>query len=184
MKNAIIFHGTLGSPKGNWFQWLKNKLMKKGWKVWVPKLPVPNKPRITRSAKYVLRHMSWQLNSESVLIGHSSGPAVILGILSMLPNDIVVKKCIFVGAFTKSDWEPNSEFFDCKFDFPKIKKKAKEFILIHADNDPYTPLKQAENLSRELGGELIVKHGQGHFNLEARKQYKQFPFILELLEEK
>ncbi len=38
MKTAIILHGTLGSPDGNWFQWLKEQLEEKGFMVWLPPL--------------------------------------------------------------------------------------------------------------------------------------------------
>ena len=131
MKNALILHGTLGSPKENWFQWLKKELQRKEYKVWVPKLPKPEKPRVSRNVKYILKNEKWKFNSDSVLIGHSSGPATILGILNELPENVIVNKCIFVSAFTESDWEPNAELFDYEYDLGKIKKKAKEFILIH-----------------------------------------------------
>ena len=182
MKNAIILHGTLGSPKGNWFQWLKSELQTKGYKVWVPKLPTPAKPRISRNVKYILYNKNWKLNPESILIGHSSGPATILGLLNKLPDGVFVNKCIFVAPFTKSSWEPNSELFDYKFDYKKIKSKAKKFIIIHSDTDPYTPLNQPTDLARKLGAKLIIKKGEGHFNLEKGPQYRKFPFLLTLVD--
>ena len=182
MKNAIIIHGTGGSPTGNWFQWLKKELQFKGYKVWVPKLPNPGKPRVSKNVAYILNNKKWKFNSDSVLIGHSSGPLTILGILSELPDDIVVKKCILVAPFTKSDWEPNSELFDYNFDFAKIKSRSKKFIVIHSDTDPYTPLDQPTKLARRLGAELIIKNGEGHFNLEKGPQYKKFPFLLTLID--
>lgn len=182
MKNAIILHGTLGSPKGNWFQWLKEELKNKGYKVWVPKLPTPGKPKISRNVKYVLSNKRWKFSSDSVLIGHSSAPLTILGILNELPDDIIVNKCIFVAPFTKSDWEPNSELFDYNFDFAKIRSKAKQFIVIHSDTDPYTPLDQPTNLAKKLGARLIIKNNEGHFNLEKGPQYKKFPFLLTLID--
>ena len=36
----------------------------------------------------------------------------------------------------------------------------------------------------QVNGKLIVKKGQGHFNLEKGPEYKQFPFLLEVLGEK
>ncbi|KKQ42466.1 MAG: hypothetical protein US60_C0017G0016 [Microgenomates group bacterium GW2011_GWC1_37_8] len=183
MKNALILHGTQGSPRTNWFQWLKKELEKKGYKVWVPKLPKPEKPRVSRNVKYIFNNKNWQFNSESILIGHSSGPATILGLLDELPDEIIVNKCIFISAFTEDDWEPNVELFDYNYDFRKIKTKAKKFILIHSDNDPYVPLKQSKDLAVKLNGKLIMEKGQGHFNLEKSPQYKKFPLLLKLIDE-
>jgi len=182
MKNVLIVHGTQGSPNGNWFQWLKKQLQNRRYKVWVPKLPTPGKPRISRNVKYILANKKWKFDSESVLIGHSSGPVTILGLLNELPENIIVEKCILVAPFTKSDWEPNSELFDYDFDFENIKKKSRKFIIIHSDTDPYTPLDQPKELARKLGAELIIKKGEGHFNLEKGPQYKKFPLLLDLID--
>ena len=38
---ALIFHGTHGSPEGNWFPWLHGELISKGWDVDVPAFPTP-----------------------------------------------------------------------------------------------------------------------------------------------
>ena len=38
---ALIFHGTMGSPNGNWFPWLQSELISKGWDVDVPAFPTP-----------------------------------------------------------------------------------------------------------------------------------------------
>jgi len=40
-------------------------------------------------------------------------------------------------------------------------------------------LSHAQYLKEKLDAELIVKKGQGHFNLEVGPQYKQFPELLE-----
>jgi len=182
MKNVLILHGTLGSPRGNWFQWLKQSLREKGYKVWVPRLPKSNKPRVTRNIKYILDNKRWKFNRDSILIGHSSGPATILGLLNELPKGIVVDKCIFVAPFTKSDWEPNSELFDYNYDFEDIKKRARHFVIIHSDTDPYTSLDQPRKLTERLGAQLIIKKDEGHFNLERSLNYRKFPFILTLIQ--
>lgn len=181
MKNILILHGTQGSPRGNWFQWLRRELQKRKYKVWVPKLPNPGKPRISKNVKYVSANKRWNFNAQSILVGHSSAPLTILGILNELPEGTVVDKCILVAPLTKSDWEPNSELFDYDFDFKKIRTKAKHFIIIHSDTDPYTPLDQPKDLAKKLGAKLIIKKNEGHFNLEKGPQYKKFPFLLDLI---
>jgi len=39
-KDAIILHGTMGSPEGNWFPWLKSQL-ENDYNVYVPQFPTP-----------------------------------------------------------------------------------------------------------------------------------------------
>ena len=150
--------------------------------MWVPKLPTPYKPRVSRNVKYILDNRKWKFNPESILVGHSSGPVTILGLLNELPDNVMVRKCVLIAPFTKSDWEPNSELFDYDFNFEKIKKKSKEFIILHSDTDPYTPLDQPRELAKKLNAKLIVKKGEGHFNLEKGPQYKKFPFLLNLID--
>jgi len=51
-----------------------------------------------------------------------------------------------------------------------------------SDNDPYQcGTDQGKIMQEHLGGKLIVKPGEAHFNLEKGEQYKQFPFILKLI---
>lgn len=187
MKNALILHGTFGHPDENWFPWLKEELEKKGYKVWVPLLPQPEKPNMQRYNQFIF-NSDWKFDSESVLIGHSSGAVAILGILQELPADVVVDTCILVGSFKDTDpftetvKEACSELFTIKLDFGKIKKQAKRFIFVHSDDDPYCPLAHAEYLAEKLNGELIVKKGQKHFSVSSfGPEYRQVPFLLDLL---
>jgi predicted alpha/beta hydrolase family esterase len=46
VKRAIILHGTLGSPEGNWFRWLEQKLKEAGLGVWLPQLPDADQPSL------------------------------------------------------------------------------------------------------------------------------------------
>lgn len=39
--NAFIFHGTAGSPDGNWFPWAKRELEAVGIPTTVPRFPTP-----------------------------------------------------------------------------------------------------------------------------------------------
>lgn len=183
MKNALILHGTGGFPTENWFDWLKTELEEKDWKVWVPQLPEADTPNIARYNEFLLNENDWEFNTESILVGHSSGAVAILGLLQVLPDNIKVDKCYLVGAFKNSlDWDALEGLFENPFDFEIIKKKANKFIFIHSDDDPYCPLDHAEYLAKELDGELIVKEGQKHFSVGSfGDYYKEFPFLLDLI---
>jgi len=182
MKNALILHGTGNNHKGNWFPWLKNELEKKGYKVWVPDLPNSEQANVKRYNKFIFANKDWEFNNDSVIIGHSSGAVAILGLLQKLPDNVRVNRCILVASFMNDFGNPDfSGLFEEPFDFEKIKTKSNKFIIVHSDDDPYCPLSHAEYFAEKLGGELIVKKGQGHFNLEKGPQYKKFPFILSLL---
>lgn len=177
MKNALILHGTANNHTGNWFPWLTEELENRGWKVFCPDLPHAERPNIKRYTEYILDH--WTLDSESVIVGHSSGAVEILGLLSRLPNDSAIAQAILVSGFTDNLGDVKSELFLEPFDYDRIRKKAKKFVIFHSDTDPYVPLHHGEKLASLLEGELIVLKGQGHFNLEQGPEYKKFPILLE-----
>jgi predicted alpha/beta hydrolase family esterase len=182
MKRVLILHGTGGNSGSNWFPWLRKELEARGLKVWVPDLPMADRPSITRYNDFILKNKEWKFDEESVLVGHSSGAVAILGLLQELPENKKVDTCILVGAFKDNlNWEALDELFEKPFDFEKIKNKARRFVFIHSDNDPYCPLEHAKHLSNKLEGKLIVKKEQGHFNLEVGEQYREFPLILEIM---
>jgi len=186
MKNALILHGTDGTPKAHWYDWLRVELEKKNWKVWVPQLPHAEKPNMRRYLKFILGNTAWKFDSDSVIIGHSSGAVTILGLLQNLPEDIVVDTCLLVGAFRDDlNWESLGELFWDPFDFEKIKKHAQRIIFIHSDDDPFCPLEGAKYLSEQLGAELRVIPEQKHISIgTAGEKYKEFPLLVKILEEK
>jgi predicted alpha/beta hydrolase family esterase len=181
MKNALILHGTDDNPQANWFPWLKTELEKKNYHVWLPHLPQADRPNISRYNK-VLLHNDFDYQN-AYIIGHSSGAVAALGLLQKLPDDVQIDTCIMVGSF-KDDlgWEVLKELFLEPFDFEKIKKHAKKFILVHATDDPYCPLEHAQYLSEKLNGELIILPDQKHFSTgTAGEKYRKFPFLLDLI---
>jgi predicted alpha/beta hydrolase family esterase len=182
MKKALILHGTKGYPAQNWFIWLKNELENKGYKVWLPQLPQADFPNITRYNKFISENKPWDLDDETILIGHSSGAVEILGLLN--ETDTKVGICILVGVFKDDlDWENLKGLFEKPFDFEKIKNQAKKFIFIHSDDDPYCPLDHARFLVEKLNGQLVIMPGFKHFSISTGgERFKQFPEILEFIQ--
>ncbi len=184
MKKALILHGTDDSHLANWFPWLKDQLEFKGFQVWVPDLPRAEKPNLKRYNQFLLSNSPWPVDQDTILIGHSSGAVAILGLLQALPPEIQVNTCYLVSAFKDTlGWDALDEFFNIPISFKKIKSKASKFIFIHSDDDPHVPLEHAQYLSKQVAGQLIIKKGQKHFSVSSfGEQYRQFPFLLELIE--
>jgi uncharacterized protein len=181
MKNAIILHGTANTPEGNWFRSLEDELQKLGYEVWLPQLPDAQLPDAQKYNQLLLNH-GFDFNSQTILVGHSSGAVSILNLLQELPQGTKIKAAFLIGAFKGPLGKENrSSLFPKPFNFEKLKSRCNKYIFIHSDNDPYCPQQDAQYLSKMLGGELKVQKGQGHFNLEAGPQYKQFPYLLELI---
>lgn len=186
MKNALILHGTMGNSNENWLPWLKGELENKGFTVWLPDLPGSNEPKLEKYNQFVFGNKDWEFNSDSVIVGHSSGAVASLALLNELPDGVTIDTVILVSIFEKNSpggqWEANVNLFDYKFDIEKIKSKAKRFILLISDNDKYCPVEYVKDLGKKLGGEVVVTSGDGHFSASSGgEKYKKLPTLLNYL---
>lgn len=183
MKKALLLHGTDGDSQDNWIPWLKTQLESNGYEVWSPDLPESNAPNTERYNKYILDNKQFQLDQDTIVIGHSSGAVAILGLLEALPENTSVHACYLVGSF-KNDlgWDSLKQLFTKPLDFDRIKSKSRLWYFLHSDNDPYCPLDHARYLHEQIGGDLIVLPGQKHFNVSTYgEEYRQFPYLYHLI---
>ena len=101
MTNVFIIHGAYGHPNENWFPWLKSELEKLGCKVFVPKFPTPENQSLENWLK-VFKDYKQYLNENSIVVGHSLGPAFLLNILENLDKPI---KAAFLFLVLLVYWE-------------------------------------------------------------------------------
>lgn len=180
MKNVLILHGTDNTSQGNWFPWLKKELEVNGYFVWCPDLPHADHPDQDNYFHVLLENPDWHFDNESIIVGHSSGGVAAYKLLQHLPDGVVINKCITVGAsYVRHGEDPIQGLFKEPFDFDKIKKHAKKFIVFQSNDDPHVPLEDGKLFAIALDAEEVFPSGQGHFNLEKGPQYKQFPELLE-----
>jgi predicted alpha/beta hydrolase family esterase len=181
VKKAVILHGTQGSPEGNWFRWLEGELSSRGLKVWLPALPSAEQPSLRRWAEFVSHNVPFDLDDETVIIGHSSGAILSLILTQEAATKLGGVVAISVFHDNSLGWDANNKLFDVELDYEKIKSNAGSLLFVHSDNDPYVPLEQAKYVADNCQAEIIVVPGQGHFNLEASEAYTQFQLLLDLL---
>lgn len=117
-----------------------------------------------------------------VLIGHSLGCPTILRLLERFEKGEKVKAAILVAGFAKDLHIPELQNFVYKeFDWEKIRKGAKKFIVISSDDDPFIELAEGERIANLLGAEFIVERGAGHIN--EGSGFTEYPRLLALLAE-
>ncbi len=167
----------MGSPEGNWFRWLEGELFERGYNVWLPELPRAEKPSLAEWREYVLQNCPFDIDGDTMIVGHSSGAILALIVAQSVEE---VSRVIAVSVFHDNslNWDANSRLFDVEFDWQKLAAIHDKFTFIHSDNDPYVSLDQAQFVANKCGAELVLIPNQGHFNLEFSPKYREFPELL------
>ncbi len=181
MKKALIFHGTHGSPQGNWFPWLQDELMMQGWQVAVPKLPTPKGQSLSGWVEALEEQVPGYQDAD-VIFGHSCGGAFALRLLEqskITPEKTILISTVIDEISNKEFDKLNKSFIDTPFQWDKIKTSCDDIVVFHGDNDPYVSLSQAETISKNLDAPLNIIKGGGHLN--ANSGFDTFPEMLDIL---
>lgn len=185
VKNALILHGTDFAKTqkqhlNNWYPWLKMELESLKYMVWLPELPGAWEPNLEYYWYYL---KGFYYNSESILIGHSSGGTAILGILNELPQNTTLNTVITVAGFLNDKSGVCGKLFSKTWDWDKIKSHAKHFLIIGSNDDPYIEHEQTEMIAKKLDVEPIILDSKKHFSLKTNPDMSQFPELLDLIKE-
>jgi len=178
MAEVFIVHGSYGSPEENWFPWLKSELEKAGCWVHAPRFPTPRGQSLASWTR-VFASFEGTLKDDAVFIGHSVGCAFILSLLEKLERP--ARAAFLVAGWTGSLGIPrfdtiNRSFAERQFDWDRIRAGCRQFHVYASDNDPYVPLGLSAGLAKNLGAQLNLIKGGGHFNDAAG--YKRFGVLL------
>lgn len=182
--NIAVFHGTGGSPTGNWFPWVQDTFGSTHT-VTIPTLPTPlHQSRDAWAATTTAQVPN--LDTYDVLIGHSCGASFLphLILSQNLNPKTVIMVSAFSGAIGLPDYDAlNKTFFlsdDLLHQFRLyIDQHHIRTILYHGDNDPYVPLIQAQHLAACLNTPLRIIQNGGHLNAEFG--YTTFSELLEYI---
>jgi predicted alpha/beta hydrolase family esterase len=178
MQKVYIIHGYKGVPNGGWRPWLMGELNKKDIFACVLEMPTPNTP-VKREWVKTIRDIVKEQTSEVYLVGHSLGVRAILSYLETVDSPIAGAVLVSGRYYSASDNPSLSSFYEEPIDISKIKSLSKNFVVIHGDNDPHTPLSDAERFAKEIDAEFIViadgKHLSGHDGFD------KFPEVRDVL---
>ena len=174
MKRVFLIHGWDGSPEEPMHVWIKKTLEEKGFEVYVPSMPNPEKPEIKSWIKKI-KEIVGQLNKEDIFIGHSIGCQAVLRYIEKLYKNERVKKVILIAPWMYLDKKTIEEegkesikiakpWVETPIDFEKIKTHCNEFIGIFSYNDPYVPLSNADIFKKNLDTKVLILKNRGHFD--------------------
>lgn len=194
----VIFHGVYGSPKANWFPYIKNQFEGIDQKVIAIQFPVDDWDEVTEAGPQVppknINLQNWlsvfkkqilpQLdkNNRICFIGHSLGCVFILHILNTF--NISLDSAIFVSPFLEklnTVWQidhANKSFYKTDFNFKKLQNLLPISYILHSDNDPYVKMKYITRFIKKINGIPILVKGAKHMNAEAG--FTKFPLVFEL----
>lgn len=197
----VIFHGSFGTPEGNWFPYLKSELEKQGHTVLVPAFPVDTWERITELGEdhpsEIQNLSNWTQTFENEVlpkldrnqpicfVGHSLAPVFILHMVDK--HNLHLANAIFVAPFLEHlgrSWQidvVNKSFYKKDFDFEKLRSLIPHSYVIYSDNDPHVPVERAKAFAEALHSEEVLVKGGGHLNETAG--FTKFPLLLTLINE-
>ena len=175
---VVIVHGSYGAPTGNWFPWLKKELEAQSCQVVAPHFPTPEGQNLQNWLD-IFKKEAGELSSDTILIGHSIGPALILRLLEQAQSEVRASYLVsgWIGELGLSEFDPLTEsFFEKPFDWKSIRKNCPIFKLYHGTDDPYVPLQKGMELAIELGATLKIVADGGHLNADSN--YNSFDLLL------
>lgn len=183
MKTAIIIHGmptkesyydlnTDSQSSSHWLPWLQQELLRKDILAQTPKMPIPYDPVYSDWKKMFER---FDLNEETILVGHSCGGGFILRYLS--EENIHVDKVVLVAPWVDPDRYLNTGMFDFTLD-RKLATKTKGLTIFESTNDIDEVQKSINIIKDSVNNiKIITFKNYGHFCLSDMNTEK-FPELL------
>lgn len=145
-------HGWADDPTKGWIAWLVKELTNQGIAASAPFMRQSKNSQLDDWVALLRRETS-RLDAQTVVVGHSLGCAVVLGLLDeMKPTTTIAGLVLVAGAIGKR-----------QFDLAKIRQMARERICIVSDNDRIVPPKLTKAMAKQLDARVVVDPGHGHF---------------------
>lgn len=183
----VLLHGTGAGPEWNWFRSVEQTYTNPPYsgKVWIPQLPNAGHPSGTEWANFVIENAPFELDDQTVVVGHSAGGVAALIVAQLV--DRPLRATVAVATPPNNEflqWEANDRLFDQPFDYEAIRRGAGYLAFIHSDNDSLCPMEQTKQLCEALDAEWILLPGKGHFSEEQGPQNKNFPELIDIINER
>jgi predicted alpha/beta hydrolase family esterase len=179
MTKVIFLPGNGGgTPRDNWFPYLKENLTK--LRVEVIDKDFPDND-ICRAKFWLPFIKELGADENTILIGHSTGA---IASMRFAESNKILGSVLVGGYYTDQgmDSEKQSGYFDTPWNWKAIKNNQQFIIQYNSTNDPFIPIEEAHFVHEKLQTEYYEFTNQGHFGGDHYK--KTFPELLEALKKK
>ena len=184
MKTAIIIHGyndkaeyldtsRPAASNDHWIAWIQRQLLLKGIEAQTPEMPGFYMPNYEAWKEMLER---FDLNENTMLIGHSCGGGFIVRYLS--ENNVKVGKVVLVAPWLDPEHHlTDKNFF--KFEIEEdLASKTAGLVVMYSTDDYPDVLKSVEMLRSKIKNAKFQEFtGKKHFTLGSMKT-DQFPELL------
>lgn len=164
MKKVFLIHGFEGTPNGGWRPYLMRELEKQDVYACSLSMPSPDEPQLSYWLDEIKRYVNTNPRDDIFLVGHSLGGTAILRYLEQFDCKNIKGVVIASAPCHQNKNEKIKTFLSANFEWSQVKNKVKNVVVIHGDNDPNVPMSDAEEITKELGGKLIVIPNGKHLN--------------------
>jgi predicted alpha/beta hydrolase family esterase len=184
MKTAIIIHGLPTkegylNPEGDsesnchWLPWLQKQLIIQGVLAQTPEMPTPYDPNYIEWKKVL---MQFEINEDTILVGHSCGGGFITRFLS--EENVHVGKVVLVAPWIDPKKEITKDMFDFSIN-KNIVSKTKGITIFESTNDTDEVKETIKLMKEEVANiKVVTFKDYGHFCLRNMKT-REFPELLD-----
>lgn len=145
MTKVIFLPGNGGgTPKDNWFPYVKKELSSLGMEIIDKDFPDNDIAR----AKYWLPFIKeLGADEQTILIGHSTG---VIAAMRLAENNKIFGSVLVAGYHTdlNDEKEKKSGYFDKPWNWEAIKNNQKWIIQFNSSDDPWIPIDEARFLQK------------------------------------
>jgi predicted alpha/beta hydrolase family esterase len=167
-----------GTPRDNWFPYLKIELTKLDVKVTDKDFP----DNIIASEKSWIPFLKkLGADEKTILIGHSTGA---IAAMRFAENNKILGSVLVGGYYTDLGIEEEKQagYSNRPWNWEKIKSNQKWIIQFNSTDDPWIPIEEARFVHEKLNTDYFEYKDKGHFGGDYLKL--EFPEIVEYIKTK
>ena len=191
MQNAIILHGRSYLHKDyiscensesnrHWIPWLQWEMIKSGILTQTPEMPNPYFDAIDYD-DWVKTFKQFNVDENSILIGHSCGGGFLLKYLSNHP-DIKIKHLVLIAPWIDVEQE-HPTFFKNFEPSKNIANQCDRIDLIHSTDDKEKIALSAEKIRKIFGNKIIYHEFNNKRHFTESTMGTKFPELLEIIKQ-